>query len=102
MGAGTTGPLVAYWERPEQVLWVYAGHRRLQGYDNYWVAGTRYGCWNDDENMGTMYEGKQGAAYEAQPDGSEVQLPDWRPPPGATTWRGYMLTTGQARAVGLI
>lgn len=91
---------VAYWNEPEAVVWVDLGHRRLQGYDNYWLAGNRYGVWNDPENMGSMYEGIAGAAWQYS-NGIEQPI-DPTPTPDARIWRGVMLTDEQARFVGLI
>ena len=102
---------VAFWHRPEDVVWIDVGdHRRLQGFDTYWVAdyGTgewEYGVANDDENMGSMYDGVQFAAWRW--DGAEeVDLGPLRPPTNpfadVTFWRGVMLTDEQARFVGLV
>lgn len=92
---------VVYWHTPEAVLWVDLPHRRLQGFDHYWLAGDRYGVWNDPENMGTMYEGAQGFAWKWT-DGVEVELDDWTPPADALQWHGVMIPDDDARAVGLI
>ena len=100
---------VAYWDTPDQVLWIDLGHRRLQGADTYWVAGNRYGIALDVENRHTMYADSEvhEAAWEylghsEQLGHQEVQLADPTPPADATVWRGFMLTDEQARWVGLI
>lgn len=95
---------VGYWDDPTRVIWVWVGtHRRLQGYDTYWVAGNRYGVCNDAENMGAMYDGAQAYAWEW--DGADerpvVPAPA-TPPAGATVWRGYMLSDDDARRIGVI
>jgi len=92
---------VGYWEHPEAVVWVYVGnHRRLQGFDTYWVHGNTYGVWNDTPNMEAMYEGMQGAAWSW--DGEQEIEIDPLIPDGARVWRGVMLTDEQARFVGLL
>lgn len=92
---------VAYWDDPEAVVWVDIGnHRRLQGFDTYWVDGSSYGVWNDGENMGTMYEGAQGFAWSWDGETETEIKPDI--PDTARCWRGVMLTDEQARFVGLI
>lgn len=98
---------IAYWEKPDQVVWIDLGHRRLQGYDNYWIDWPRYGVFNDEENMGSMYEGLQAAAWEyqgftLQGGHVEIELVDPTPPEGVTIYRGFMLTDEQARFVGII
>ena len=97
---------VAYWDHPDQVVWVDLPHRRLQGFDNYWVAWPRYGMWQDPENIGTVYtdsvDARHVVAFEDRGD-HEVELPPGEPvPAGAVILRGFMLTDEQARLVGLI
>ena len=94
-------PCVAYWEHPDQVLWVDIGHRRLQGTDTMWVDGDRYGVCNDSANMDSMYEGRQWCAWQLTPDG-EIEIDQPTPPEDALVWRGFMLSDDDARSVGLI
>lgn len=91
---------VAYWDHPDQVIWIDLPGHRLQGFDNYWIDWPFYGMFQDDENMGTLYPADdiQGLAYEW----GVGYLDDWRPPPGVHIYRGYMLNDEQARFVGLI
>lgn len=102
-------PKVAYWDEPSQVIWVDLGHRRMQGADNYWISGNRYGMWQDPENRDTMYADSEihEVAFEyfgwsEELGHQEIQLEDPTPPPDAQVWRGFMLTDEQARFVGLI
>lgn len=92
-------PAVAYWDEPEQVIWVDVGHRRLQGFDYYWTHGRRYGCFNDPANR-DAYDGRQLVAWEHR-DGVETET-DPTVPAGATLYTGFQLTDDQARAVGLL
>jgi hypothetical protein len=91
---------IAYWDTPDDVVWVDLPHRRLQGFDNYWIDGHRYGVWNDPANF-AMYDGVQAIAWE-DTDGVEVELADPTPPSTATVLRGVLLTAEQASFVGLI
>jgi hypothetical protein len=93
---------IAYWDLPENIIWIDLPHRRLQGYDNYWIKGQFYGVWNDDENMGTMYEGIQGCSWAWVPGVGEQRFRKWAPMEGADLYRGFMLTDEQASFVGLI
>ena len=97
---------VGYWDDPEQVIWIDllfpdGRGRRLQGFDNYWVSGFDYGMWQDEENIGTMYEGVHRVAWRWTPGEGEVEAVEGAPPSSARVWRGYMLTDEQARFVGL-
>lgn len=92
---------VAYWDQPDQVLWIDLEHRRLQGFDTYWLKGNQYGVCNDNENMVSMYEGRQWAAYELTDEG-EIEIEQPTPPEGAMVWRGFMLTDEQAKFVGIL
>lgn len=95
---------VAYWEHPSKVLWVDLGHRRLQGFDNYWHAGNRYGAFQDPENIGTLYDpaGITAFALELLPDGTELELTDTTPPADATILEGFMVPDTTARALGIL
>lgn len=86
---------IAYWEHPSQVIWVDLGHRRLQGFDHYWVKDNAYGMWNDTEG----YEGRQSVAWTFS-ETEEERSPEV--PDGAAIYDGFMLTTDQARFVGLL
>lgn len=84
---------IAYWEHPGQVIWVDLPHRRLQGFDHYWVDWPRYGMWNTTD----QYEGLEAVAWEY--DGEERSI---IASPSGRVFDGYMLTTAQARFVGLL
>lgn len=106
--SGTLDVRVAYWDDPEQVIWIDLTFpdgrgRRLLGYDNYWVSGNWYGVWQDEENIGHMYdlEGRHRFAWRWTPGVGEAEAAGG-PPPSARVWRGYMLTDEQARFVGLV
>ncbi len=92
---------VAYWENPEDVVWVDLPHRRMMGHDVYWVDGNRYGFYNYLSNMDSMYAGKRGAAFELTVAG-ETELPSCFAPATATKYVGIMLTDEQAEFVGII
>lgn len=92
---------IAYWEHPSQIIWIDLPKRRLQGFDNYWIAFPQYGMWQDDENMGTMYDGLAAVAFEDRGD-HEIEIDPTNLPDHADTWRGFMLSDDQARFVGLI
>ncbi len=94
---------VAYWEYPENVIWIDLPQRRLQGFDNYWIAWPRYGMWQDAENIGTMYsaDGPHAVAFEDKGH-YEVEIDPFPIPTTAVWFRGHMLTDEQARFVGLI
>ena len=102
MGLGETMNVrVAYWEDPEDVVWVDLPHRRMVGHDVYWVDDSKYGFYNFLFNMDTMYSGNRGAAFEMT-DTGEVELSSWLPPATATRYVGVMLTDEQAEFVGII
>jgi hypothetical protein len=92
---------VAYWETPDAVVWVDTPRRRLQGFDNYWFAGNTYGVYNDPDNA-DMYDGAMAFAWHLDDDGTEIALPETKPPANATILRGVMLTDDDARAVGIL
>ncbi len=94
---------LGYWETPDRVLWLDLGHRRLQGFDNYFVAGNTYGVFQDPENIGPMYDpaGVTSAAWRLE-DGTETELEDPTPPADATIFRGFMVPDDTARALGLL
>lgn len=90
---------VAYWDRPDHIIWVDTPVRRLQGFDNYWIDGASYGMFQDPENMGVMYEGRQAVAWTFDGHTERELIP---PPTPDSVWRGFMLTTEQAEFVGLL
>ena len=72
----------------------------LSGFDNYWVAGDRFGIFNDEENF-DWYEGEQSAGYR-WPEGENAHRDDSPIPAGAKLWRGVMLPDDEAKEVGLL
>lgn len=91
---------VAYWEQPEQVIWVDLPNRRLQGYDTYWVASDSYGVANDTDSP-LDYQGLQSVAWRLVDEKEYVTDSD-HIPIDAVVYRGFMLTDTQARFVGLL
>jgi len=87
----------------EGVTRVYVSRGRdtmvLAGRDVYWVAGDRFGCFNDPENHHRWGRGVSGWRW---PQGGNPHR-DGRPPPSdAVMWRGVMLPDDEAREVGLL
>jgi hypothetical protein len=89
---------VAYWDKPEQVIWVDVGPRRLQGMDFMWVGEDRYGMWNDPRNR-HIYDGRQAVAWTW--DGA-TEEEAWPCEIRGRVYEGFMLTTEQAEAVGIL
>ena len=71
----------------------------LAGRDNYWLAGERFGCFNDPENFHRW--GRQESSWR-WPEGQNPRRDDAPMPDGAKLWRGVMLPDDQARKVGLL
>ena len=71
----------------------------LAGRDVYWLAGDRFGCFNDPENYRRWGHGASGWRW---PAGGNPVRDDARPPGDARVWRGVMLPDDQAREVGLL
>ena len=76
------------------------GHAMIMsGRDVYWLAGDRFGCFNDPENYRRW--GSQASGWR-WPEGENPHRDDARPPGDARVWRGVMLPDDQAREVGLL
>jgi len=71
----------------------------LASRDVYWVAGDRFGCFNDPANYPKWGRERSGWCW---PEGENPYRDDVPVPDGASVFRGVMLPDVQARKVGLL
>ena len=90
---------IAYWEKPDQVIWVQTPKRRLQGSCYFFVGSDTYGAWFDPSHNHD-YAGPS-VAYRLHLNGKEERIP-FAVPMGAAVYKGYQLTDEQARFVGVL
>jgi len=89
----------------DNVLWVDIERdglrQRLQGMDNYWVDGHRFGMFNDFENE-WLYEGVQHIAYIWPLGAAMKRVPGLVRSLDAHILRGVMVPDETARQLGLL
>jgi len=73
---------------------------RLQGLDNYWIDGNKFGVFNDKENE-HIYEGHQSMTYKIEND-EEICTGEGYPDPSVYTIAGVMLDDNVAKEVGVV